>query len=77
MDNVGTTTCSNAGTADYVILSLECFPLIKGFEVQNFEPVLSHKHKLACFTLVVRDERKKSEVNFEGYTAFTPKLKLS
>ena len=42
------------------------FPLIKGFEVQNFEPVLSHKHKLACFTLVVRHERKKKdEVNFE------------
>ena len=39
--------------------------LIKGFEVQNFEPVLSHKHRLACFTLVVRDERKRSEVNFE------------
>ena len=51
---IGTTTCSNASTADYVILSLEWFPLIKGFEVQNFELVLSHKHKLACFRLVVR-----------------------
>ena len=48
-------------TEDYVILSLECFPLIKGFEVQNFEPVLSHKDK------VVGDEIKKSEVNFEAY----------
>ena len=50
---------------DYVILSLECFPLIKGFEVQNFEPALSHKHELA-HTFVSRDERKKSEVNFEA-----------
>ena len=32
--------------------------LIKEFEVQNFEPVLSNKHKLACLTLVVRDEIK-------------------
>ena len=39
---------------------------VKGFEVQNFEPVLSHKHKLACFMLVVRNERKKGEVNFEA-----------
>ena len=54
-------------TADYVIFSLECFPLIKGYDVQNFEPVLSHKHKLACFMLFARDERKKSEVNFEAY----------
>ena len=38
--------------------------------------VLSHKHKLFYFTLVARDERKKSKVNFEAYTAFTPKLKL-
>ena len=41
------------------------FPLIKGFEVQNFESVLCHKHKLTCFMLVARDERKKSEANFE------------
>ena len=61
-----TTTCSDASTVDYVILSLECFPLIKGLEVQNFEPVLSHKHKLACFKLVIRDERKKSEENFDA-----------
>ena len=60
-------------TADYVILSLQCFPLIKGFDVQNFELLLSHEHNLACFTLVARDERRKSEVNFEAYTAFTPK----
>ena len=52
-------------TADYVILSLECFPLIKGFEVQNFEPILFHKHKLDCLKLVVRDKRK-SEANFEA-----------
>ena len=45
-------------TADYVILSLQCFLLIKGYDVQNFELVLSHKHKLACFTLIARDERK-------------------
>ena len=51
---------------DYVILSLECFPLIKVFEVQNFEPVLSQKHKLACFMLVVRDERKTKKGNFEA-----------
>ena len=56
-----------ASTADNVILSLECFPLIKGSEVQNFEPILFHKHKLACFKLVVKDERKKSEVNSEAY----------
>ena len=55
-----------ASTADYVILLLECFPLIKGSEVQNFEPILFHKHKLACFKLVVKDERKKSEVNFKA-----------
>ena len=60
-------------TADYVILSLQCFPLIKGFDVQNVELVLSHKHKLACFSLVARDKRKKSEVNFKVYTAFTSK----
>ena len=62
---IDTTTYSNAGTADYVILSLDCIPLIKEFEFQNFEPVQSDKYKLACFTLVVRDERKKNEVNFE------------
>ena len=56
-----------ASTADYVILSLKCFNLIKGFEVQNFKPIMFHKHKLACFQLVVKDERKKSEVNFEAY----------
>ena len=60
-------------TADYLILSLQCFPLIKGFDVQNLELVLFHKHKLACVMLVARDERKKSEVNFEAYTAITPK----
>ena len=32
-------------------------------------------HKLACFTLVARDERKKSEVNFETYAAFTVLIK--
>ena len=42
----------------------------------NVELVLSHKHKLSYFTLVARDERKKSKVNFEAYTAFTLKLKL-
>ena len=55
-----------ASTADYVILSLESFPLIKRFEVRNFEPILFQKHKLACYKLVVKDERKKSEVNFEA-----------
>ena len=63
---IDTTTCSNAGTANYVILSLECFPLIKRFEVQNFELLLSCNHKLTCFTLFSRDERKKSEVNSEA-----------
>ena len=43
---------------------------------KTFELVLSHKHKLAYFTLVARDERKKSSVNFEAYTIFTPKLRL-
>ena len=57
---IGTTACSNGSTADFGILSFECFPLIKGCEIQNFEPVLSHEHKLVCFALVVRDERKKS-----------------
>ena len=52
--------CSS--TADYVILSLVCFPLTEGFEVQNFELVPSQKRKLACFMLNVKDERKKSEV---------------
>ena len=62
-------------TADYVILSLQCFPLIKGFDVQNSELALSHKHKLAYFTSVARDEKKEpTKVNFEAYTAFTPKL---
>ena len=61
---IGTTTCSNASTVDYVILSLECFPVIKGFEIQNFESVLSQKQKLACFMLVVRDEIEKFEVIF-------------
>ena len=55
-----------AGTAHYVICTLEYFPLIKGFEVQNFESILFHKHKLACFKLVVKNERRKSEVNFEA-----------
>ena len=64
---IGTTaTVMLASTADYVILSFECFPLIKRFEIQNFEPILFHKHKLACFKLAVNDERKKSEVNFEA-----------
>ena len=27
---------------------------------------MSHKHKLTCFTFVVRDGSKKSEVNFEA-----------
>ena len=50
----------------HIYYSLECFPLIKGFEVQNFEPILFCKHKSACFKLVVKDGRKKSEVNFEA-----------
>ena len=41
------------------MVSLECFALIKGFEVQNFELILSHKLKLACFTLVVRDNKRR------------------
>ena len=36
-----TTTCSNAGIADYVARSLECFPSIKGLKVHKFKPVLS------------------------------------
>ena len=50
------------------------FNQARDFDVQNFELVQSHKHKLPCFTLLARDERKKSEVNFEAYTAlFTHK----
>ena len=60
----------------HYVFSLQCFNLIKGFDVQNFELVLSHKHKLAYFILVARNERKKSSVNFEAHTVFTPKLKL-
>ena len=32
---IGTIVCSNASSADYVTLSLECSPLIKGFEVKT------------------------------------------
>ena len=46
------------------------------FKTLNFELVPYHKHKLAYFTLAARDERKKSSVNFEAYTVFTPKFKL-
>ena len=46
---------------------MSCFPLIKESEVQTFEPILFHKHKLACFKLVVKDERKKSEIISQAY----------
>ena len=45
-------------TADYVILPLECFPWIKALNQYCL------KHKLTCFMLVTRDERKKNEVIF-------------
>ena len=57
-------SCNNA---DYVILSLECFPLIKGFEVQNFELVsLASISWLVLCLLSEMHERKKCEVNFEA-----------
>ena len=58
--------CSDASIIDYVILSPECFPLIKKSEVQKFELVLSGKYSPVCFTLVAEDERKKHEVEFEA-----------
>ena len=42
---------------------MSCFHFnVKGFDVQNFELVLPHKHKLAYFTLLARDERRKDQL---------------
>ena len=59
---IGATPCSYASTVDYVILSHECFLLVKKFEVriQRFEPALSGKHSPVCFTFVAGGERRKN-----------------
>ena len=62
---VGEYTCQTArgqSTIDYAILSSELFPLIKDFEVDDFDRCLSDAHRPIKLTLV----RPSSEVNARG-----------
>ena len=48
----GKLTCKNTSTIEYVIASLNCFQLIKDFDVDIFDSFLSDVHSPLCFTLV-------------------------
>jgi hypothetical protein len=52
--NVGKLTCKNASTVDYVVASPDLFPLISGFEILHFDPLLSDIHNPVKFDILVK-----------------------
>ncbi|CAC5387898.1 unnamed protein product [Mytilus coruscus] len=50
-NNVGRRTCNDASIVDYLNVSSDLFPLIKYFEVDEFNPILSDVHTKICFNI--------------------------
>ncbi|CAC5378277.1 unnamed protein product [Mytilus coruscus] len=48
---VGKTTCNNTSVVDYLLLSSNRFTLVKEFEIQQFDPLLSDVHSAIHITL--------------------------
>ncbi|CAG2184915.1 unnamed protein product [Mytilus edulis] len=48
---VGKTTCKNTSVVDYLLLSSKLFTLVKEFEIQQFDPLLSDVHSAIHITL--------------------------
>ncbi|CAG2201838.1 unnamed protein product [Mytilus edulis] len=48
---VGKTTCKSTSVVDYLLLSSKLFTLVKEFEIQQFDPLLSDVHSAIHITL--------------------------
>ena len=61
---IGSTTCADASTIDYMIVSPEIMSRVKNFEVDVFDSAMSDKHNPIIVTLAPHGETIKYTSEF-------------